>query len=45
MVLFSVVQREWFVSDKKRGASVILAFCIKQSVPTLFVYKAKFQHY
>lgn len=45
MVLFSVVQREWFVSDKKRGASVILAFCIKQNVPTLFVYKAKFQHY
>ena len=45
MVLFSVVQREWFVSDKKSEASVVLAFCITQSVPTLFVYKAKFQHY
>lgn len=45
MVLFSVVQREGFVCDKKRVASVVLAFSIKQSVPTLFVYKAKFQHY
>lgn len=45
MVLFSVVQREWLMSDKKRGASMVLAFCIKQSVLTLFVYKAKFQHY
>lgn len=45
MVLFRVVQKEWFVSDKKRESSVVLAFSITQSVPTLFVYKAKFQHY
>lgn len=45
MVLFGVVQREWFVCDKKRVASVVLVFCIRKSVPTLFVYKAKFQHY
>lgn len=45
MVLFSVVQREWFVCDKKRGASMVLAFSITQSVLTLFVYNAKFQHY
>lgn len=45
MVLFSVIQKVWLMNDKKRGASVVLAFCIKQSVLTLFVYKAKFQHY